>query len=113
MLFFSYEEWASLFRRVESAVLKNLFAFMLETGLRFGEATSLKSSDLTVQNQIPSVRVNRAWKKSEDGIYFMGAPKTSKMPSHSPLGRPDVERHPIVGRECPPRRRARLPQAER
>ncbi|MEV7584370.1 tyrosine-type recombinase/integrase [Streptomyces erythrochromogenes] len=49
------------------------------TGLRFGELTALMPQDITDRNTTkPKLRVQRAWKRDEDGGYFLGPPKTKR-----------------------------------
>lgn len=78
-----------------------LFRFMLETGLRLGEATALRPEDFALDGAVPIVRVSRAWKQGEaggEGSWFLAAPKTrrsrrtvSLAPSTVDLVRPAVE----------------------
>ncbi|WP_030387089.1 tyrosine-type recombinase/integrase [Streptomyces sp. NRRL S-241] len=49
------------------------------TGLRFGELTALTPRDITDRDTSkPKLRVQRAWKRDEEGAYFLGPPKTKK-----------------------------------
>lgn len=47
------------------------------TGLRFGEATALKVSDLSLDDRVPSLRVARGWQFIDGTIRKLGAPKTA------------------------------------
>lgn len=58
-----------------------LFRFMLETGLRLGEATALQPGDFDLDGPVPLVRVSRAWKQGStggEGSWFLGPPKTRR-----------------------------------
>lgn len=52
--------------------------FLLGTGCRFSEATSLEASDFKLDDATPTVRISKAWKQSTDGGWHIGPPKTSK-----------------------------------
>jgi len=54
-----------------------LVALLYGTGLRWGEATALTPGDLDLDGVTPVLRVSRAWKKGEAGVY-LGAPKTRR-----------------------------------
>ncbi|KRV48811.1 hypothetical protein AQ490_23370 [Wenjunlia vitaminophila] len=47
------------------------------TGLRWGELTALRPQDVIRDpGRPPRLRVQRAWKRADDGTYFLGRPKT-------------------------------------
>ncbi|MYW03498.1 site-specific integrase [Streptomyces sp. SID3343] len=48
------------------------------TAVRYGELTALQPQDLVRLGTRPAVRVQRAWKRRDDGTYYMGAPKSKK-----------------------------------
>lgn len=54
-----------------------LVATLYSTGLRWGEATALQVGDLDLDAPIPVLRVSRAWKKDDTGVY-LGSPKTRR-----------------------------------
>ena len=54
-----------------------LVALLYSTGLRWGEATALTPGDLDLDGPTPVLRVTRAWKKGESGVY-LGGPKTRR-----------------------------------
>ena len=54
-----------------------LVALLYSTGLRWGEATALYPMDLDLDAVTPVLRVTRAWKKGNAGVY-LGAPKTRR-----------------------------------
>ncbi|QNP71594.1 site-specific integrase [Streptomyces roseirectus] len=57
---------------------KDLADTLAETGARWGEATALQPRDLRRRNGRPALRVQRAWKRDEDGKPYLGAPKTKR-----------------------------------
>jgi len=56
-----------------AALAKLLFG----TGMRFGEATALRISDVDLMGRRPNLRVTRAWKRQPDMTYAEGGPKTT------------------------------------
>jgi integrase len=81
--------------------------FLRATGGRFGEATALRSGDFKLDDAVPSVRIERAWKRGGDGAFYVGAPKTKKSrrsvslpPSTVAVVRPLVEAAAAKGREA-------------
>jgi integrase len=77
MVFLEREEWAWIHECLRDDA-KDLAETMAETGFRWGEATALQPRDLRHRNGRPAIRVQRAWKKDEDGKSVLGAPKTRK-----------------------------------
>ncbi|MCZ4125986.1 tyrosine-type recombinase/integrase [Streptomyces sp. H39-S7] len=77
MVFLEREEWAWLYECLSDDA-KDLGEAIAETGFRWGEATALQPRDLRRRNGRPAIRVQRAWKKDEDGKSILGAPKTRK-----------------------------------
>ncbi|MFG2671552.1 tyrosine-type recombinase/integrase [Streptomyces sp. NPDC048445] len=77
MVFLEREEWAWLYECLSDDA-KDLGETIAETGFRWGEATALQPRDLRRRNGRPAIRVQRAWKKDEDGKSILGAPKTRK-----------------------------------
>jgi len=57
---------------------KDLAETFAETGARWGEVTALQPRDLRRRNGRPALRVQRAWKRGEDGKPYLGAPKTKR-----------------------------------
>lgn len=56
-----------------------LVAVAYGTGMRYGELTALKPGDvIDRETGKPKIRVQRAWKRDEEGGYFLGKPKTKK-----------------------------------
>lgn len=77
MVFLEREEWAWVYECLSDDA-KDLGEAIAETGFRWGEATALQPRDLRRRNGRPAIRVQRAWKKDEDGKSILGAPKTRK-----------------------------------
>ncbi|MFJ3710334.1 site-specific integrase [Streptomyces sp. NBC_01387] len=77
MVFLEREEWAWLHECLAEDA-KDLGEAIAETGFRWGEATALQPRDLRRRNGRPAIRVQRAWKKDEDGKSILGPPKTRK-----------------------------------
>ncbi|MFF8432807.1 tyrosine-type recombinase/integrase [Streptomyces bacillaris] len=77
MVFLEREEWAWIYECLRDDA-KDLAETLAETGLRWGEATALQPRDLRRRNGRPAIRVQRAWKKDENGKSVLGPPKTRK-----------------------------------
>jgi integrase len=67
------------------------FGFLVDTGLRFGEATALLAEDFDLDGPAPTVRVNKAWKEDESGAYYVGPPKTKRSRRTVPLAGQTVD----------------------
>lgn len=70
----------SEFQRIYDACsphYRPLLALLAGTGMRFGEATALTPADFDLDGDVPSVRISKAWKKGEAGVY-LGAPKSRR-----------------------------------
>lgn len=52
--------------------------FLLETGMRVGEASALTVKDFQLDAKVPQVRVDKAWKWAKGNTVKLGEPKTSK-----------------------------------
>jgi integrase len=76
MVFLSPGEYAQLLAHIP-ARWQPLITFLAGTGLRWGEATALRWSDVDLDADVPVVRVARAWKKGEK-TKQLGAPKTRR-----------------------------------
>lgn len=69
------------FRALDGALdphFRPFFNFLVDTGLRFGEAAALRAEDFELDAAVPVVRVNKAWKEDESGAYYVGTPKTKR-----------------------------------
>lgn len=79
MVFLEREEWQRV--RAELAQIcggdsLDLADILIATGLRWGEATALQTQDITLSTS--RLRVQRAWKRQDDGKFKLGPPKTKK-----------------------------------
>ncbi|MEU6668033.1 hypothetical protein [Streptomyces sp. NPDC046727] len=73
MVFLEREEWAWVHECMAEDAKE-----LAETGGRWGEITALQPRDLRRRNGRPAIRIQRAWKRDEDGKPYLGAPKTKK-----------------------------------
>lgn len=55
----------------------SLVQFLAASGTRWGEATALTWSDVTLTPDAAMIRVNKAWKKGPDGKRVLGVPKSA------------------------------------
>ncbi|MQS99333.1 site-specific integrase [Streptomyces jumonjinensis] len=74
------EEWAWVHECLGEldTEAQELGEVIAETGFRWGESTALQPRDLQMRNGRPALRVQRAWKRDEDGQPYLGAPKSKK-----------------------------------
>lgn len=77
MVFLEHAEFDLIHRHVPDFYRALAFT-LVGTGLRFGEATALRPSDLALTGRRRSLRVVRAWKRLDDGSYAIGEPKTKR-----------------------------------
>lgn len=77
MVFLEREEFAWVHRCLAEDA-RDLAEALAETGARWGEVTALQPRDLCRRNGLPAIRIQRAWKRDEDGRPYLGAPKTKK-----------------------------------
>jgi integrase len=54
-----------------------LFAFLVGTGARWGEATALLVSDVDLEARVPVARVTKAWKRTGTRAWSLGPPKSA------------------------------------
>ncbi|MEV3853093.1 site-specific integrase [Streptomyces sp. NPDC050095] len=78
MVFLERDEWALLRSHLVDQDARELADALAETGARWGEVTALQPRDLVRRNGRPAIRIQRAWKRDEDGVGYLGAPKTVK-----------------------------------
>lgn len=73
-----HDEW----KRIEAELsepYKSFFTFLVRTGLRYPEATGLKTRDFkTTPDGQHVVQVVRAWTRDENNVPYVGPPKTKK-----------------------------------
>ncbi|MEX3100211.1 MULTISPECIES: hypothetical protein [unclassified Streptomyces] len=77
MVFLEREEYRWIYECMAEDA-KDLADTLAETGVRWGEGTALQARDLRRRNGRPALRVQRAWKRDEDGKPYLGAPKTKR-----------------------------------
>lgn len=96
MTFLSVNEFTELLGFIPEPY-QALVLLLATTGLRWGEATALKPSDVDVEAQ--TVRVSRAWKSSQSRGWYLGPPKTKR--SRRTVSIPDnllPQLRPLMGR---------------
>ena len=81
MVFLEHDEY----QRIRAEVAKicggdavPLADWLVGTGMRWGEATALQVRDFNLRGANPTVKVQRAWKRQDDGTFKLGPPKTKK-----------------------------------
>ncbi|WP_232107812.1 MULTISPECIES: hypothetical protein [Streptomyces] len=77
IVFLEREEWAWIHECLRDDA-KELGETIAETGFRWGRRPRSSPRDLRRRNGRPAIRVQRAWKKDEDGKSVLGPPKTRK-----------------------------------
>lgn len=77
MVFLTTAEMSAILAQTPEA-WKPLVALMAGTGLRWSEATALRSGDFDLDAAVPTVRVSRAWKRDKKvkGGAYLGSPKS-------------------------------------
>lgn len=75
MVFLTHGEFAILYSHVPRH-WQPLVATLAATGLRFGEATALQVRDVHLNDNPPTVTINRAWKHTDSKARELGPPKT-------------------------------------
>jgi integrase len=81
MTFLERDEYARVAQEIKDPDARDLADWLVGTGMRFGEATALRVSDLNLTADKPTVSVQRAWKKAKKGsekAFYLGPPKTKK-----------------------------------
>ena len=76
MVFLDRDEFDLLHSHIPHDRWKNLATWLVTTGMRFGEATSLDARD--IDPVAGTCRINKAWKYSGDYRPEIGPPKTRK-----------------------------------
>jgi len=76
MEIFTADEWTRFYEAMDPHY-RPLILFLLATGMRIGEATAVQVRDLDLDATMPTIRVRRAWKKAEHGVY-LGSTKTRR-----------------------------------
>jgi len=78
MTFLSPAEWALLEQHIPEGVYRDLAAFLVGSGLRWGEATALTVGDVDVLTDPPRVHVRQAWKSDGKAGFELGSPKSAR-----------------------------------
>lgn len=81
MTFLEHDEYQRVAAEITDPAARDLADWLVGTGMRWGEATALKVSDLNLTAAKPTVSVQRAWKKAAKGsakAFYLGPPKTKK-----------------------------------
>ncbi|MGC5078433.1 tyrosine-type recombinase/integrase [Agrococcus sp. DT81.2] len=76
-VFLSRPEFQTLLERVPDRY-RGFVLFLAGTGVRWGEATALTWGDINLHTTPPTVRIDKAWKKTAGGPAVLGIPKSSK-----------------------------------
>lgn len=77
MRFLTPDEYARLHAQIPTDY-KMFINVLYGLGLRFGETTALTVADVDLNVAQPVVRVNKAWKMGENGVPYIGSPKTRR-----------------------------------
>lgn len=64
-----------LVRNAADPRARPLIDCLADTGARFSEATALDVGDAELGGRMPGVRVTKAWKTDEDGVWYRGSTK--------------------------------------
>lgn len=75
-VFLTKKEFDLLFARM-NPWYRNMVETDLNTGLRFGEITALNRGDLLLDEKIPIINVDKAWKEDGRRHKFIGTPKSA------------------------------------
>ena len=76
-VFLSREEFATLLHFVDERYRRFLL-FLAGTGCRWGEATAVTWGDINFDSTPPTIRIDKAWKKSATGSPVLKHPKSSR-----------------------------------
>lgn len=76
-VFLSPAEFATLLHFIP-ARYEGLVMFLAGTGCRWGEATAITWGDINLAAHPPTARIDKAWKKSENGSPVLKHPKSSR-----------------------------------
>ncbi len=78
MVCLTHPEWQLLRDCLPEGLPRDLATVLVGTGLRWGEATALRVSDVDVLASPAVLRVAQAWKDDGQGGYYLGPPKSRK-----------------------------------
>lgn len=77
MVFLTAQEFALVLSHVREEY-RPLIRLLAGTGLRFGEATALRVSDLDLLGRRRTLTVTKAWKRIDSAEWVVGEPKTRR-----------------------------------
>ncbi|MFJ2675066.1 tyrosine-type recombinase/integrase [Streptomyces sp. NPDC087525] len=107
MTFLERDEYARVATEIKDPDARDLADWLVGTGMRWGEATAIQVRDLRLTADVPTVSVQRAWKKAKKGspkAFYLGPPKTKKArrlvaltPAQVDMARRLTEGHPPEG----------------
>jgi integrase len=76
--FLTENEWNLVVAELDEPY-RSFFTFLIQTGLRFSEATALQAKDfVTTSTGQHVVNIVRAWTKDENNVPYVGPPKTKQ-----------------------------------
>jgi integrase len=81
MTFLERDEYVRIAQEITDPAAKDLADWLVGTGMRWGEATAIQVRDLNLNADVPTVNVQRAWKRAKKGsekAFYLGPPKTRK-----------------------------------
>ncbi len=98
-------EWATLdaeIGKLYDGFYQLFFRTLIGTGMRWGEATALRVSDLSLDVDPPSVRITRATRRDQNSTAYVGPTKTrrSKRTISLPEDLADQLREHVRGRDA-------------
>lgn len=73
--FLTAGEFAMVHRQLDDQY-KDLAAFLVLTGARYGEATAITVGDVDLMAKPPTVRITKAWKRDGSKGHYVGVTKT-------------------------------------
>lgn len=100
MVFLSPGEYDLVREQFTDEEARDLADCMYGTGLRFSEATALKTKRFTLDARRPGFEVREAWKERSNGSYYLGAPKTkaARRTVHLTAGQAQAWEERLAGR---------------
>lgn len=78
MTFLTPHEWGLLEQALPEGVYRDLAAFLIGSGLRWGEGTALTVGAVDVLADPPRIHVRQAWKSDGKAGFVLGSPKSAR-----------------------------------
>ncbi|WP_330349634.1 tyrosine-type recombinase/integrase [Streptomyces sp. NBC_00582] len=81
MTFLEHDEYQRIAQEFTDPDARLLADWLVGTGMRWGEASALQVRDLSLNADIPTANIQRAWKRAPKGSpesFYLGPPKTKK-----------------------------------